>query len=464
MAGTDDVAREVADLLFDQTVKGAAAATDIVPRALRGIRSITSLTLGQVIDELRKNKELQKLMGMEGEISNAEMTELMHRFSQRSSSVMVGDMDVKDYDTLLKEQGVLYAKIDRQDDDCTMYVFLNKDLEKVENATRILQAQRGQVTELNAKLYFNSLSPDKVHVVDALDPVQTELFRHYARQQGLLYTVVPKKEGDMIVCNADDLQKARRALLYTGWALTGANGARVREQVERRLAGRSAINIAAEEGTRELYIVSRDNPGHYVHISATDYEVYKQSKQVSAVSRKDPDFYAKCMAASEGMSHPVVMTPEQFRSISSPEQMQNAATIDLFPDNHEDLEQIDKVNSFIRLVSQKMNLDNEHNATWGISDTSVSYSAFAAYEFFTDQEEAQAREREFEHFKKAAFYSEDNFEDYDVDMQEKSVDYIIAKAEEKRRQQVAEPDTRQPFWAKGNTQEEDKGQQEEPSR
>ena len=462
MAGTDDIAREVADVLFDQSVKAVNMATDVVPKAMQGIGSLTQINLSQVIDEVKKNHALKKMMGLEGEVSMAEMTEIIRRFSEKSSSVLVGDLDANDYDALLKDQGVLYAKMDRQDDDCKMYIFLNRDLEKVENATRILQARRGQVTELNAKLYFNSLSPDQVHVVEGLSPVEMELYRHYAREQGLLFTSITRKEGDMVVCSVKDAQKARRALLYTGWALTGANGARVREQVERRLAGRTAINIAAEEGEREMYIMSQNNPGQYVHISSTDYEVYKRNKLVSTVSRKDPDFYAKCIAACEGLSHPVVLSEEQFQVGISAAELSQAHTIDLFPSAHDDMEQMAEVNRLANLVAMKSGLDNEHNATWGLWDTSVSYSEFAAYEHITDQDERDARVYEFEHFKQAAFYSHDHHTAYDVDMNEKSLDYIIAKAEEKQRQlgqdqePVRQSDHRQSIWPFGGGTRKDK--------
>lgn len=439
MAGSDDIAREVADILFNQTVKAASMASDVVPRTIQGLGNVTAVTLSQVIDEIRQNKELKKMMGLEGEISSAEMEEIIRRFSQKSSSVLVGDRDANDYAALLKDQGVLFAKIDRQDDDCKMFIFLNKDLEKVENATRILQAQRGQVTELNAKLYFNSLSPDQVHVVEGLSAVEMELFRHYAREEGLLFTSIPRKEGDMVVCAANDEKKARKALLYTGWALTGANGARVREQLERRLAGRTAINIAAEEGTRELYIVSQTNPSQYIHISSEDYSVYKRSKQVSTVSRSDPDFYAKCMTACDGLVHPVVMSGEQFRAGINQEKLQQAHTIDMFPDFHDDIVEMDRVNGLINLVAMKSGLDNEHNATWGLWDTSVSYSEFATYEHIMDEDERDARDFEFEHFKEAAYYSQNHHTTYEVDMKEKNLDFLIAKAEEKRRQQSGEP-------------------------
>lgn len=453
MAGTDDIAREVLKLLFEQILKASGLAADVIPKALQGLGDFSSTTMSGLLDELKKDRDLQKLLGLEGEISMTEMTDIVHRFGERSQAIQIGDADAADYEGLLKEQGVPYAKMDRKDDNCKTFVFLTKDLEKVENATRILQARRGQVTELNPKLYFNGLSPDQVHVVEGLSAVETELFRHYAREEGLLYTLIPKREGDIMVCNVSDAQKARRALLYTGWALTGANGARVREQVEYRLAGRSAMNISAEEGERELCIVSKTNSGHYVKITADDFELYKNDKKVSSVPRSDPDFYAKCIATCESLSHPVVMTAAQFQAGFTQEQLQNAPTIDLFPVVHDDVIEKDQANRLANLVSMRQGRDAASDATWGISDPSVSYSAFSAYENIIDAEELEAREHEFEHFKSAALFSQQNHTTYDVDMKEKSVDYLIAKAEEKRRQQTGDQEFGQTrsAWAFGGT-------------
>ena len=97
--------------------------------------------------------------------------------------------------------------------------------------------------------------------------------------------------------------------------------------------------------------------------------------------------------------------------------------------------QMDEANRLANLVAMKAGLDNDHNATWGLWDPSVSYSEFATYEYITDEDERDARVHEFDHFKQAAYYSEYHHVTYDVDLQEKNVDYIIAKAEEKRRQQ-----------------------------
>jgi len=439
MAGTEDVSEKIAELLIQQGAHMINATTDVGAKVVQGVGSLTAIATSQLIEAINKNKELRRLLGLKGEVSLAEMNQVIHKLGQNSSSVMVADSDAKDYAQLLKEQGVLFAQMDKQNDNHKLFIFLNRDINKVENVSTILKAQRGQICELRSDLYFNSLAPDKVHAMEGVSAVEMELFRHYARQRGLLYTAIPRKEDYMIVCNEKDERKAREAMLHVGWALTGAGGARVREQVERRLAGRSAIQIGIEEAERELYIVSGVRPNQYVKISAEDYKLYKQNKQVASASRKDPDFFAKCMSACESLAHPVVMSAHQFREDLTPADMENAHSIDLFPENFDYMVEMQMTNRLVDLVSRKSSLDDEGNNTWGIWDPSVSYSSFSEYEFITDEDEREARQYEFEHFKQAAFYSQDHHASYRVDMKEKNIDYIIARAEEKRKQQAGQP-------------------------
>ena len=195
----------------------------------------------------------------------------------------------------------------------------------------------------------------------------------------------------------------------------------------------SAIQISAEEGERELYIVSGIRPNQYVKISSTDYALYKQNKEVSTVSRSDPDFFVKCLASCEALAHPVVLSPSQFRNDLTPQDLEKAHTIDLFPNDFDDMVEMQKASRLAALVAQKSGMDDEHNATWGLWDPSVSYSEFSSYEYIHDEEEREARKYEFEHFKQAAYYSQDHHTSYDIDMEEKNVDYLIAKAEEKQK-------------------------------
>ena len=78
MTGTEDVAEKVADILFEQTARAINMATGTAPKIVQGVGSVTSLALSQAIEEVKHNKELRRLMNLEGEISFAEMKEVFH--------------------------------------------------------------------------------------------------------------------------------------------------------------------------------------------------------------------------------------------------------------------------------------------------------------------------------------------------------------------------------------------------
>ena len=432
MTHTDDIPENVARILIEQASKYINLASDTTIRSVQGVSAVTTRYMSELYDKLKNDVDMRKYLQIEGEIPFTKMQQVVSKFGDQSSTVSIANSDAQEYESFLNAQGVMYAKIDHKNDDSTMYVFLNKDKQKVRDASIVLDSRRGRITEVQPSLYFNSIAPDKVYAVEGLSNIEMELFRHYAREEQLLFTTITKDDKYMLVCDHADSQNVRRALLRTGWALTGANGARVKEQVQYRLAGRSSIRIAAEDAAKELYIVSGINPKNYVRISHSDYTFYKENEPVKTVSRDDPDFFQKCIAECDGLVHPVVLTPEQKHKIT-PQELAEATTTDLFPSNYDDYIQIQQLNSFVNLVAMKEGIDDEHDATWGLWDPSVSYSEFAAYEYIQDDEEREAREYEFEHFRSAAYYSKNHLTEHSIEMDQKNVDYIIAQADAKRK-------------------------------
>ena len=429
MAVTDDIPEKVADLLLEQTARAATTAVNTTASMVEGAGVITN----DVLQKIYKDLQTRKLLGKTGEITPLEMTDLIKKLHEKSSTVRVDDRDARDYEELLKQQDLLYAKMDIKDDAAKMFVFLNRDMEKIENIATVLSARRGKVNEVQADLYFKSLAPDNVRLVDGLDPAEMELFRHYSRQEGLLYTVLPRDGKYAVLYGTEEEKKARKTLLHVGWALTSADGARIREQVEYHLEGRSMLQIEAEQAEHEFYLVNQKYPGHFIHITLDELEVYKGGKRLSTLSRGRSDFVDRCMALCESMQSAVVLQKEEFHPGMTREELQNHRTLELLPADYDEMIEMDHQNDFINLVALKSGMDDEHNATWGLWDPSVSYSEFSAYEFIMDEEERDAREREFEHFKSAAFYAKDHYLEQEIHLDEKNIDYIIAQAEEKRK-------------------------------
>jgi len=436
MAFSEEVAEKLASLILEQAPRTASFTLDTGIKLVDGAGKLTKEGLEKLLKTNNDNAELKHLSEIDGEITASQMSELTTKLGLKSSTVRVADSDAKEYEDQLRKNGVLYAKMDIRNDNAKMFIFLNRDKEKVQMAGDAIRTARGQLSEVRPDLYFNSISPENVRLIDGLDAAELELFRHYARNEKLIFTSIRRGDRTAIVYEQSQEPKAKKALLHTGWDLTGYNGAKNREQVELRLQGRTAISICAEEAQRELYIVSKDNPGNYVNITSEDFSVYKAGKKVSTISRSSPEFYERCMAAADGIEHGTVLTGEQYHTNMTKEELAAAPTIDLHLQNYEELIEIEKQIDFINLVANKYSIDDEGNASWGLSDSSVSYSEFSGFEFIMDKEEQVAREQEFEHFKKAAFYTKDHFTVQDIHMDEKNVDFIIQKAEEKRKAQT----------------------------
>ncbi len=439
MAVSEDVSEKVANVLFEYLLRSANYVSDVAPTALGAVGHVGDKAFSGVAaigKSLWSEFEKQHYFTKEGEISPSDMDQVVHRLKAHVRTIRIGDADAKDFEAMLHAEKVLYAKIDMRDDNCKMFMYMDRDEEKLGHVVDALHARRGNVTELAPNLFIQSLQPDKTLTVQGLDNVELGLFRHYARELGVLFTTVSRPDGNMLVIPAEDAEKARRALNHVGWILTGREGERIRQHVEVSLKGRSAINISAEEGTRELYVMSRIRPDNYVKITSEDYKVYKANKQVSTVSRKAESFSSRCIAACEGLTQPVVLSAEEYAEMT-PEKLSAMPTIDLFPQDFDDQIEMSIQNRLRDLVSQKMALDEEGNTQLDISDPSITYAEFAQYEYIADEEERQGREMEFEHYKRAHAYSKDRYVFTEVDRDGNTLDFIVAQAEAKKREILA---------------------------
>lgn len=444
MAHTDDIAEKVADLLLDQTARAANFGYDTGATLVKGAGVLTERGLKTLSERAKERAELQKLLSVEGEITPAQMDLLADRLGENSSTLKVSDTDVEDYETLLRQNGIMYAKMGIKDDNAKMFIFLNRDNDKVLKLNEALKAKRGSLSEVRPDVYFNSLAPENVRLVDGLDPAELALFRKYSRFEELLYTAIKRGEKYALVFSAEDVKKANKVLLHVAWDLTGHNGARNREQVEYHLAGHDSVHLSALDAQRELYIVSNRDPGHYFHITAEDVAIYKQHKKVSSIPRSAPDFLEKCRTMADSMAGAVILNEQQYDPALTAEDLAHYPTIDLHDPQYDILIEMETQNRLINLVAMKSGMDDEHNAHWGLWDPSVSYSEFAAYEYIMDSDEREARYAEFEHFRAAAFYGDDRFEVQDVHLDERNVDYIISKAEARRGNYYQEPSAQTP--------------------
>ena len=450
MAGTEDIAEKVADVLLEQTSKTAAFVMDNVPDIIDGVVRDAGGIMKTIFEKAKEGTTTDKLRQLEeqgAKLKLAQFWGMAKKLNMDTDTMKIADVDNKDFEKLLRKEGMVFSALDSTTDDYTVYVFFRKDAEKVQSAYKALMAQRGKIHELQPEMFINTMEPEKLTVLENVDPVQAELFRYFAKEHGLVFTHLPENEkrSGQILYQPKDADKARKVLLSVGWALTCEDGAKIRQQVQRYLKGRNAINRAIEDGEKELYILSNVNPGHAVRITSQEMALYKNGKVIDTMDRAAPDFYTRCMASCMAIPNAVVLTGEEFNDPSiTPETLQKMPTMDLFPpdtvevtedgyvnnlyDGFDPVREQTRINELYHLVSMKMSLDNEGNAGWGTFNSSVSFSEFAGYEHYRDNEEREGREADFEHFKKAAFYGEKNFNPTVVDMNDRNIDYIISRA------------------------------------
>ena len=435
MAASEEISEKLAGILFEYLLRSANYVTDTVPNALGALGEMGDKTLTGVTKLAKgivERTDSSRYLKMDGEINAAELNQAVKKLKTHARVMRIADTDHKDFEAMLHTEKILYAKIDMLDDNCKMFMYMDKDTDKVNTIVEALRAKRGISSEISPNLFIQSLQPDQVFTISNLSAVDLELFRHYAKESGILFTTVNRPDGYMLVMPLEDMEKAKRAMVNVGWALTGRNGARIREQVESRLKGRTAINISAEEAQRELVVVSRLRPDHFVQISSEDYRVYKANKQVATVSRSAENFHTRCLSACEALSEPVVMTTEEFESLTA-EKLAKMTTFDLFPKDFDDQVEQNQQNRLRDLISQKMSLDNEGNTEIDITDPSITYSEFAQYEYLADDEEREAREFEFDHYKQAHAYGKQKFAFEQIDRDGRNLDFIISQAESRSR-------------------------------
>ena len=442
MGLSDDIAEKVVDLLLDPTLKAAIVGIDTGKDAAvhiyKGADAALKKAMADAKEREEKEKKDRRLADLKGEISPVLMADLSRKLAMSTDCVTVVDSDCQEFEDYLKSHDILYAKMNVKDDNSYLFTFLSSDSVKIEAIENLMKAGRGELTEVRPDMYMNHLAPGTVRIVEGIGSVEMELLRHYAQKDKFVFTVIDRGDsGKTLVFDVKDEPKARKALLHTGWDLTGANGARNRQQVAYRLKGREAIRMAVEDAERELYIVNKLHPSDYIRISEQDFTTFKNGAPISSVPRGTPGFLDKCMIAAHSMEGAVLLDGDDYHPDLTPADLADRWTLDLFDRHYEDLREINRQNGLIALVAQKYGLDNENNATWGLWDPSVSYSEFANYEFIMDDEEREARKWEFEHFKKAAFYTQDNYIVQDIRLEEnnRNIDFLIQKADEKRRQQ-----------------------------
>ena len=296
MAIDESVASQFKQLLLQMSKGVGSAFSDI------GKLSFATLIMEQ------KLLDKDKVLNGAGEIN----IKKLYQFSGNEEilQMTVADADLSDFLKHVKNQNVSYALINCKADNSHKIVYLGKNSDKIKSALTMFMAERKIKTEIPFSLFMQQ-SNKKLTVINDISGVDLELFRFYAKKEGLIYALTNKSR---IVFNETDKEKAINALNAVGAALESSHGELIRKQIELRLEGRTAVNIAMSQAEKELYIVSSINPSNYIKVTPDDFTYYKNNKALNSLNREEPDFTKSIHKSVDGILEPVVLTKDEFES------------------------------------------------------------------------------------------------------------------------------------------------------
>ena len=159
MAYTDDINEKVAERVLEMAARAGSFGLDVGTEVGRTAIGLTQRGFSAAYKHVSSAKEMEKLNELSGRISLNEMNTYIEKLGLKSSTVRIAATDVEEYEQLLQREGVLYAKVDIKNDNASMIMFLDRDRERIEKVTQILQARRNMVTEVRPDMFVQDACP-----------------------------------------------------------------------------------------------------------------------------------------------------------------------------------------------------------------------------------------------------------------------------------------------------------------
>lgn len=296
---------------------GERKVADVTHKMLHLLNEAMEKGAGTLVGKIQSaaaQKEKQKLMESFG--VTKEFQKYMDSKEGKMQSFMVAKKDYIDFAREMKKRDIPFLTYDVLGDDCYSVLYRNIDKSKVELSIKAFKESRSLETEMTADRFAEKYAGQGVHSISGINLVELELIRHYAVKSNLQFAA--QAIGDDSQCKIlfSDQTKIDEILKKAAWALTGEKGPLVKQQIEYRIAGRESGTriLTQEEAEKEFYIVSKQQPSHYMHITANDIELYKDNKVVTTIMHDDAAFYDKSVRALCGMDEPVILTEDEWLS------------------------------------------------------------------------------------------------------------------------------------------------------
>lgn len=423
----EDVTRQVSSMLMQSTGAVVDTANEMMQLLLDVLR--------QKAEENKSERAL--LYNTTGEVAIDKLQNAV-RNGAVLKNIFVPDEDIGALQKHFKNLNVLFAISDVEKDNAKLVSFLERDEGKVMKSIELLKAERGLISELPPQLFLDSHQEENFLVTTNMDKVQLELFRNYAKESGIVFAAVTDAERVNLLYAPEYKDRVNAALLRLGWDLNGPNGKAIREQVQHSLEAKKALSYAIDHGPEDLFVVSSNNVRNYVNIYPDGYTLYKNDNEIVSMEKSADGYKDSVLDKVESLTNAVILTREEFeRSLAERQEIVDSKyTLDVLPKDYSIEEESARVKQLQNILALKMGLNNELDDTFALFDPSVSYSEFDSHEFVSDSEVREAEKREMERYNDSVRYAQNEFRTFEISSQNRSLDYLISRAEQEREAMV----------------------------
>lgn len=381
---------------------------------------------------------------------NREPTDVLARMLARVqkgesiNTMTVADEDAAELEKHLKDKGILYHVIDNLQDDAKFFWYMSDDAPKFIDVVHVFQAEKGLLSELNPQLFLDNFAQDGVGTISGLDRTELEVFRNIASEKGLVFASTPSAESNkyIVVYDPKDSYTAKTTMVSVLWALAGSKGELLRNQMNEHLKNKQTLHKALLEPEKEYYIFNGTSPDQYAHLTANDFTYFKNAKEITNINRKDADYIERGMRVFGGMSHPIVLTREEYEAFFKDDVLDKDGLKQQLTEKAKGLPDLDLLKEaqreqnerFERLQSQ-MALDDENSVDFWFNDDSMDSADGGHYEQIEDIDEETKKDIA-EVKENAKQHSFAEFENSDID-------HLISVAEKRRKDSLKKEQTKE---------------------
>lgn len=402
--------------------------------AMNQIADFSAFSANALIELALKKENYRALFRDGGEATLKEFQKSL-KAGEGFSSIRIEDGMTEDYLKFLNSEHVLYMALNDMENGTHCIVFRNRDLDKVNEIKNLAETKYYGKSEVDPKLFLKINEDNDIGYTGAeFSAEEVELIRHFMKDNSAVYSVVTDEKGaSMVLFDPKDKAALQNAIYSADWILRGNFGPLVRKQLQYRIKGRQQVALDLEDARKEFYVLSKNNPKNYMHVTEEEVTYYKNNKEIPGMTMKrdNANFLAHSWDLFEGISSPVVLQSAEFfeNVYKRQEVVSDRETLNMFPPEMIVEEEMHKYNKLRDLVGYKMGLDNEHQGDWALYVDSVPYSEFYGREEMLDEDQGQTRDYEKLQRSVKASGSQRGFNE--MHLKDNSLDAIIERAQDK---------------------------------